>query len=331
MRRMRRRDLAAALGMVGLSSGLRAQPARLPVIGILSSQSAAGDRRAMKLIRDGLGEHGLVEGKHVAIVERYAEARFDRLPELARQLAALPVDVMATRVNAQATLAAKAATSTIPIVFNVGVDPVEFGLVAAYNRPGGNLTGVTTTTVSLDEKRLELLLELVPAGAPVAMLYNQTNSGSVMHARNAQKALRGRGMDLAIVAAGTVQEIDAAFDELARRRIIGLIVHFEAFLAGRPQQIVSLANRHRMWAVYPGRWFADVGGLVSYGVKLSDFENQNRIVGNYIARVLKGDRPANLPVMMPEKYELVANLKSANENGFRIPLSLLQRADEVIE
>jgi len=163
------------------------------------------------------------------------------------------------------------------------------------------------------------------------MLYNQTNSGSLMHARAAQKALQNRSRDLVIVGASTDQEIDTAFDELARRQIVGLIVHLESFLTERPQQIVRLAHRDRIWAVYPFRNFADSGGLVSYGPKLSDLVNLNRVVCSYIARVLKGDRPADLPVMIPATYELVINLKSANENGFKIPPSVLQRADEVIE
>jgi putative ABC transport system substrate-binding protein len=328
---MRRRHLAAALGLVALSSGVRAQPARTPVIGFLSSQFGADEQGVLKSFRQGLEELGFVEGKNVAIEQRYAEARFDRLPALARELAALPVNVITTRVNGQAALAAKQATSTIPIVFNVGLDPVEFGLVAAYNRPGGNLTGATTTTVSLDAKRVEILLELVPPGSPIAMLYNQTNTGSVLHARNAQKAVRELGRDLAIVGASTIEEIDAAFDELGRRQIPGLIVHFEAFLSTRTRQIASLAHRHRIWAVYPFRGFADVGGLVAYGARLSDLQDQNRLVGTYVARVLKGERPGDLPIRSPDKYELVINLKSAKENGFQIPSSLLQRADEVIE
>jgi putative ABC transport system substrate-binding protein len=321
----------AALGTLALSSRPRAQPTRMPVIGFISSQTAASDQRPMQFIRQGLEELGFVEGKNVAMEQRYAEGRFERLPVLARELAALRVDIIATRANGQAALAAKEATSAIPIIFNVGVDPVEFGLVAAYNRPGGNITGVTTTTVSLDEKRLEILLELVPAGAPIAMLYNPTNTGSLMHARNAQKAMHSRGKDLAIVGASTAQEIDAAFDELTRRQIIGVIVHFEAFLLTRPQQLVSLAHRHRIWAVYPLRFLADQGGLVSYGPKLADFQDLDRMVGNYIARVLKGDRPADLPIRSPARYELVINQKSANDIGFKIPPSLLQRADEVIE
>jgi putative ABC transport system substrate-binding protein len=324
---MRRRELMLLLGGVMTAArALHAQQKAMPMIGYLNSGSAGSTAPGVAAFREGLSETGYVEGQNVAIEYRWAEGRYDRLPALAADLVGRKVDVIAT-VGTPSALAAKGATSTIPIVFSAG-DPVGEGLVAGLARPGGNLTGVSILTVELMPKRLELLAELVPQAGVIALLVNPNNAITERIMRDVQEAARAKGVQLHILKAGTESEIDAAFATLVQLHIGALLVGTDSFLSGRRDQLVALASRHAVPAIYESRYLAAAGGLISYGPSQTAASRQ---VGNYVGKVLKGAKPADLPVEQPTIFELVVNLKTAKALGLTIPPSILARADEVIE
>jgi putative ABC transport system substrate-binding protein len=327
---VKRREFVALLGAAAASpcAVLAQQP--MPVIGWLSIGSLETDK-AIRLtgFRQGLNESGYVDGQTVAIEYGWAEGQYDRLPTLAADLVGRPVAVIAAIGGAPPALAAKAATATIPIVFNVGVDPVELGLVAGLNRPGGNITGVTVLTAELVAKRLDLLRELLPGPTVVAVLVNPTNSAATdAETRSLRDAARFLGLQLQFLTASAAGEIDTAFANLVERRIGALVVSADPFFTSRADQIVALAARHAVPAIYVWREFAAAGGLISYGTDLADTHRQ---AGVLVGKILKGAKPADLPVQQAVKLDLVINLKTADALGLKIPLPLLGRADEIIE
>jgi putative ABC transport system substrate-binding protein len=324
---MRRREVIAILGggVVGWSLAARAQQKPMPVIGYLSSSNAASGPNAA--FYQGLSEAGYVEGQNLTIENRWAEGRYDRLSTLAGDLVGRKVEVIAT-LGMPAALAAKGATSTIPIVFIVGIDPVADGLVASLARPGGNLTGLTILSSELMPKRLELLSELVPQHGVIALLVNPNNASAEPQSRDLQKAAHAKGVQLHVLKAGTESEIDTAFGSLVQLHTDALVVGTDVFFFSRREQLVALAARTAVPAVYEGRGFAAAGGLISYGPSLTAID---RLHGIYVGKILKGAKPAGLPVEQPEKFELVINLVTAKALGLTVPQSLLARADEVIE
>jgi putative tryptophan/tyrosine transport system substrate-binding protein len=326
---VKRREFITLLGsgVAAWPRAARAQPAT-PLVGFLSSRSANDSDRVVAAFRQGLAETGFVEGRNVAIEFRWARGQFDRLPGLAEELAHLPVAVLAAVGGNQAPRAAKAATSTIPIVFGIGEDPVKEGLVPSLNRPDGNVTGATFFTALLGAKRLGLLRELVPQAEVIALLVNQNSSQGQGQAKDVQEAARDLGQRLIVVNGGTDADIEAAFANLAQQRVGAILVGADPFFDPRRDQLVALAARHAVPAIYQFRDYALAGGLMSYGASITDLYQQ---VGVYVGRILKGDKPAELPVMLPTKFELVINLKTAKMLSLAIPDKLLALADEVIE
>jgi putative tryptophan/tyrosine transport system substrate-binding protein len=304
----------------------RAQQVPMPVIGFLSSVS--DEAYIVAAVRRGLSEQGFVEGRNLRIEYRYARGQYDRLPALAAELVSLPVAAIVALPSSPAALAAKAATAKIPIIFALGLDPVELGLVASYNLPGGNVTGVSVIPTSLAPKRLGLIDQLLPKSRPVAVLINPTNRPLAAELKQAEEAARALGRDLIVLEAGSDAEINTAFEALAQRGVGGLAVWQEAFLTARRDQIVALAQRHRLPTIYATRQIAEIGGLISYG---SNPAESYRQVGVYAGKILNGARPADLPVMQPTTFELVLNLGTAKTLGLTIPPTLLTLADEVIE
>jgi putative ABC transport system substrate-binding protein len=324
---MKRRDFIALLGGAAAWPVVaRAQQKAMPVIGWLGITLLDPAAPTLAAFRQGLSETGYVEGQNVAIEYRFAESRYDRLPALTADLVGRKVDVIMAVSNASA-LAAKSATSAIPIVFT-GVDPVERGLVASLARPGGNLTGVSVMTTELLPKRLELLSELVPQARVIALLVNPNNTSTEVMIRDVQDAARAKGLQLTILKAGSEGEIDAAFASLVQLHAGALLVGSDPFFVGRRGQLVELASRHAVPAMYEMRAFAASGGLISYGTSLT---GTFRLAGNYAGKILKGAEPADLPVQQPTRFELVVNLKTAQALGLTVPPSILARADEVIE
>jgi putative ABC transport system substrate-binding protein len=326
---MRRREFIALLGGAAATWPLtaRAQRPAMPVAGVLNTGSLGPLASHTAALLQGLSEAGYVEGQNVAIEHRWAESHYDRLPALAADLVSHNVDVIVA-VYFPSALAAKRATSTIPIVFSCGIDPVEAGLVASLARPGGNLTGVSFMVVELAAKRLDLVSELLPQSSVIALLVNPTNPNAERTIRLMQEAAQTRGMQLSVLRAGNEGEIDNVFTSLVPLRAEALVVSGDPFLISRHDQLVALASRYAVPAIYEGREFATVGGLISYGPSLSDV---HRLVGIYTGKVLKGAKPADLPVVQPTKFDLVINLKTAKVLGLTIPSTLLVRADEVIE
>ncbi len=326
---MRRRNLLALIGgaAVGWPLVVRAQQKAIPVIGFLSSTSP--DTAPFDpAFRQGLSETGYVEGQNVAIEYRWAEGHYDRLPALAADLVGRKVvDVIATS-GPPAALAAKNATSTIPIVFGIGSDPVALGLVSSLARPGGNLTGVSFLTVELLPKLLELLSELVPQAGVIAVLVNPDNQNTPQNIADLQEAAHAKARQLHILKAGTESDIDAAFATLVELRAGALVVVGDPFLTSQREQLVALAARHAVPAIYTFREYAASGGLISYGAKLPAAFRQ---VGIYAGKILKSEKPAALPVHQSTRIELVINLKTAKALGLTIPPPILARADEVIE
>jgi ABC-type uncharacterized transport system substrate-binding protein len=325
---MRRREFVALLGgAAAWPLAARAQQPALPVIGFLDSSSADDYAPFLAAFRVGLNEAGFVEGRNISIEYRWADGRYDRLPALAAELVRVPVTVLvATGITA--AVAAKAATTTIPIVFNTGGDPVTFGLVASLNGPGANVTGVASLGKVLVAKRFELLRELVPKADAIAFLVNPNNAVAELDTSDARAAAAALGQKLIVLKAGSEGDIDMAFTAITEQRAGGLLQQLDPFLQSRRDQLVALAARYRLPAIYERRDFAAAGGLMSYGTSLSD---ALRLVGNYASRLLKGEKPANLPVQQPVKFELVVNLKTAKALSLEVPPTVLARADEVID
>jgi len=322
-----RRKLLAALGGAAAAWPLaaRAQQPGVALIGLLSG--AQLDDRMISAIRQGLKEAGYVEGRNVAIKYRIADGRFNRLPGLAAELVADPVAVIVALAT-QAAVAAKAATGTIPMVFVIGTDPVELGLVSSLNRPGGNVTGVTFLVNALGAKRLELLRELVPSAKIVGFLVNPANPTSESVTTDTQAAARALGIELVIRNARSESDIDSAFESLAQERVNAVIIGTDQLFTSRRDQLVALAARHALPAIHYLREFVDAGGLISYGASITD---AYRLAGGYAGRILKGEKPADLPVQQTVKFELAINLKTAKTLGLTVPDKLLVAADEVIE
>jgi putative ABC transport system substrate-binding protein len=306
-----------------------AQQTATPVIGLLGSESPGRWASRMEAFHQGLNETGYVDGRNVAIEYRWAEGQNDRLPALAADLVRRRVTVIAAPGSTPATLAAKAATSTIPIVFWVGGDPIELGLVGSMNRPGGNLTGLTTLNHGLVTKRMELLHEVAPGTSSMAVLINPTSPTlSKITVEEAQTAARGLGLQLHILKASTERELEGVFDNLVQLRAGGLVLGTDAFFSGRLEQLAALSVRYGVPMVYQFREFAAAGGLMGYGGSLAEAFGGT---GVYTGRILKGDRPADLPVQQVTRLELYINLQTAKALRLHLPLHLIGRADEVFE
>ncbi len=325
---MRRRDFIALLGGAAVTWPLaaRAQQTALPVVGLLDSASSP-DSPYVAAFRKGLTEAGFIEGRNVAIEYRWAEGHYDRLPGLAAELVRIPVAVLAA-TGVTAALAAKASTATIPVVFHTGGDPVKFGLVASLSRPGGNITGVVSLGKILLPKQFELLHELVPKADPVAFLVNPKNGVITSDTDSMRDAARTKAVQLEIVEAENDREIDAAFATLVQRKAGALVIQQDPFLDSRGKQIAILAARHAVPAVAAHPEFAAAGGLISYG---NSYTDAYRLEGTYVGRILKGEKPADMPVQQSVKVEMVVNLKAAKSLGLTVPQVLLARADRVIE
>jgi ABC-type uncharacterized transport system substrate-binding protein len=323
----RRKFLATLGGAVAWPLAARAQQQAMPVIGYLSSRSPDDTAHLVAAFRRGLGENGFVEGQNVTIEYRWALGQYDRLPAMASDLVRRSVTVLTTTGGEPSTLAAKAATSTIPIVFTVGDDPVKQGLVASYNRPGGNATGVRLLTTPAEPKRLGLLRELVPQATTIGVLLNPA-LGSASQLSDVQEAVRTLNLQVHILQASTDREIESAFEAVAAQGIQALAVAGDPFFDTRREKLVALAARNAVPTIYHFREYAVAGGLMSYGVDVSD---AYRLVGVYTGRVLKGVKPADLPVIETVKFQFVINLKTAKALGVKISDNLLSLADEVIE
>jgi putative ABC transport system substrate-binding protein len=327
---MTRREFIAGLGSAAAwPLVVRAQQAAVPVIGYLGSASPDGEREFVAAFRRGLAEIGYVEGRNVTIEYRWADGQNDRLPALAADLVRLRVGAIAAPGATQSALVAKAATRTIPIIFELGADPVEIGLVASLNRPGGNITGVSELNVEMVAKRLAVLHELVPAAKSIAFLRNPNNPAvSEAQTKQLQVAATTLGLQLLVLNASSQTEIDTAFETLVQQQAGAIILTGDSFFTSHREQLVGQAARHAVPAIYQWREFTAAGGLMSYGASRIDAFRQ---VGVYTGRILKGEKPADLPVVQPAKFEFVINLKTARALGLTIPETLLATADEVIQ
>jgi putative tryptophan/tyrosine transport system substrate-binding protein len=327
---MRRRVFIALLGGAAVACPLaaRAQQPALPVIGYLYAGAPEASVNLVAAFRKGLSETGYVEGQNVAIEFRWAQYEYNRLPALAADLVRRRVDVIATPAGLQAAFAAKATTTTIPIVFSTAADPVQAGLVASLNRPGGNLTGISHMNIELSAKRLGLLHELLPGAVRFAVLVNPNNLTTESVITEVQAAAKGIGRQIEVLTAGTSREIDAAFAKLADKRAHALMVSPDTLFVDRRVQLVTLAVRLAMPTVFPVREFTEAGGLMSYG---SSFLDQFHQAGIYTGRVLKGEKAANLPILRATRFELVINLQTARALAIEVPPGVLSIADEVID
>jgi putative tryptophan/tyrosine transport system substrate-binding protein len=326
---MRRRELITLLGGAAAAWPLaaRAQQKGMPVVGLLGSIGPIAPQVAA--FHQGLSETGYVEGQNVTIEYRWAEGSYDRLPAMAADLVGRKVDLIVATGGDVSALAAKTATSTIPIVFTaIGRDPVGLGLVASLARPGGNVTGFVGLTIELNPKRVELLSEMVPQASVIALLVNPNNPTTERVMRDVEEAARAKGVKLEVMKSGSESEIDAAFASLAPLHAAALVVAGDAFFTSRRDQLAAQASRHAVPAIYNSREFAVAGGLISYGTSLTGIWRQ---AGIYAGKILKGAKPADLPVQQPTTFELVVNLNTAKALGLTVPPSILSRADEVIE
>jgi putative tryptophan/tyrosine transport system substrate-binding protein len=326
---MKRREFITLLGGAAATWPLAARAQQpMPVVGYLSSFPADIHPKFTQAFRQGLNDAGFVEGRNVTIEYRWdEEGRYDRLPMMAADLIGRRVTVLFAS-PIPAALAAKAATATIPIVFAIGSDPIETGLVVSLNRPGGNVTGATFLSVALGAKRLELLRDLLPKLASIALLVNPNNPNAAVQTKEIQAAATGLGLQLTLLSAGSQSDVDNVFATLVGQRTDALVVSADPFLFSHRDQLAALALRHSMPAIYYAREFAVAGGLISYA---SSFGDSFRQAGTYVGRILRGEKPADLPVLQPTKFELVVNLKTAKALGLDVPPTLLARADEVIE
>jgi putative tryptophan/tyrosine transport system substrate-binding protein len=326
---MRRREFVAGLGSVAaLPTVLRAQQPTMPVVGFLSGGRAGGAPHQVAAFQRGMGEHGYVESRNVDVLYRWADYQYDRLPALATDLVRRRVAVIVATGGITSALAAKSATGTIPIVFQLGADPVEFGLVASLSRPGGNITGVSFLTTALVAKRLELLHKMVPSATSIGFLVNRTSPQVQTQMREAEFAARALGVRLVMRDPSTPAEIEETFEILIGQKIGALLVDSDPFFFIQGAQLATLAARHAVPAIYHARETVEAGGLLSYGADISD---AYRVAGTYAGRILKGDKAADLPVQQSTKVELVINLKTAKALGLTIPETLLATADEVIQ
>ena len=329
---MWRRDFITLLGGAAaagaLPVGARALRSPMPVIGYLSSESPPADTLRSAGFRKGLSETGFVEGQNVVVEYRWADGDYARLPELAADLVRRQVTVIAAIGGTAAAVAAKGATSTIPVVFNMGADPIQLGLVSSLNRPGANMTGVVVLSTELAGKRLQLLNELLPSATAFALLINPTNPASESETRVTQEAAQFLGVHLDVLRASTPSEIEIAFDALMGLKASGLVVAVDAFFTAHCDQIVKLAAEHAVPTVYGWRAFTDIGGLMSYAPNIAE---GYRSLGILVGRILKGDKPADLPVEQVTKVEFIINLKTAKALGLTFSLPLVGRANEVIE
>ena len=323
----RRKFLATLGGAAAWPVAARAQQAAMPVIGFLSSRSPSESTGVVAAFRQGLGEMGFVEGRNLAIAFRWAEGHYDRLPALAAELVGLPVTLLFAAGGPPAAFAAKAATSTIPIVFSAVGDPVELGLVPSLNKPGGNITGMAVFASALAAKRIELAKELIPSISVVSYLLNPSHPRSKIESTAGLSTARALGIELRVINASSETELDLSFTSL-KQGVDVLIVAADPFFDSQRERIVALATRHGVAALYAWREYVLAGGLMSYG---TDLPNSYRQAATYAGRILKGENAANLPVMQPTKFQLAVNLKTARALGLIVPPTLLARADEVIE
>ena len=330
---MKRREFITLLGSAAAAwplAALAQQPA-MPVVGFLNAASPDLFAHVVRAFHLGLSEAGYVEGRNVAIEYRWAENQYDRLPELAAELVRRRVSVITTGSSTLAALAAKAATTTLPIVFLMGSDPVQFGLVASLNRPGGNLTGITTLNLEMTPKRLQVLRELLPTTTTMAVLVNPTNAPATVETevRQVQAAAHTLGLQMVhVLQASTERDLDSAFSTLIQRRAGGLVISADTFFSGKSVELAALASRHAVPTISPYRDFVTAGGLMSYGGSVTELY---RLAGVYTGRILKGEQPADLPVQQVTKVQLAINLKTAEALGLTVPTSLIGRADEIIE
>jgi putative ABC transport system substrate-binding protein len=329
---MRRRQFITVLGGAAVTwpLGGRAQQKAMPLIGFLSTRSAKESESLVRGFRSGLKEAGFVEGQNITVEYRWADSQYERLPVLAAELVALRVAVIATLGGTLSALAAKAATTTIPIVFALGEDPVRVGLVSSLSQPGGNMTGVAQLGATLSAKRLQLLRELVPQASVIAVLINPKNtSAGKTQAKEVQEAARAVGQQIVFLNASTVQEIDAAFAGLVQKGARALLVPSDPLFNGQREHFAALALRHKVPTIYAWGENVEAGGLISYGS--ANLAATYAQVGSYVGRILKGAKPAELPVVQPTHFDLAVNAKTAKALGIKIPQSILVQADRVIE